>query len=138
MKKRDPEKKVTTTVLNTKICEVDKEIPDNSSSVTTLVLNTIISKSENKIPDQAKYITDLEFKTLTTENFPARLKQANLVNKNNFDNKLLSFKRKTTSNKTKYVEVQRKLNSLITENYNFFLGRMYLKVMMGFKTRLII
>ena len=129
---------MTTTVLNTKICEVEKEIPDNSSSVTTIVLNTIISKFENKIPGQAKYVTDIEFKTLTAENFPARLKQANLVNKNNFDNKLLSFKRKVTSNKTKYVEVQGKLNSLITKYYNFFLGRMYLKVMMDLKTRLII
>ena len=32
---------------------------------------------------------------------------------------------KITSNKTEYLEVQKKLNSLITNDYNFFLGRMY-------------
>ena len=35
-----------------------------------------------------------------------KLKQANLVRKTDFDNKLISFNRKITSNKTKYLEVQ--------------------------------
>ena len=30
-----------------------------------------------------------------------------------------------TSNKTKHLEVQKKLNSLITKDYSFFLGRSY-------------
>ena len=30
-----------------------------------------------------------------------------------------------TSNKTKHLEVQKKLNSLITKDYSFFLGRIY-------------
>ena len=30
-----------------------------------------------------------------------------------------------TSNKAKHLEVQKKLNSLMTKNYNFFLGRIY-------------
>ena len=30
-----------------------------------------------------------------------------------------------TSNKTKYLEVLKKLNSLTTKGYNFFLGKMY-------------
>ena len=30
-----------------------------------------------------------------------------------------------TSNKTRYLEVQKKLNSRITKDYNFFLGRIY-------------
>ena len=55
----------------------------------------------------------------------ARLKQANLVNKTDFDNKLISFNRKITSNKTKYLEVLKKLNSLTTKYYNYFSGRMY-------------
>ena len=33
--------------------------------------------------------------------------------------------RNITSIKTKYLEVQKKLNSLITKDYNFFLGRIY-------------
>ena len=34
---------------------------------------------------------------LTGENFAAKLKQANLVSKTHFDNKLISFNRKITS-----------------------------------------
>ena len=37
------------------------------------------------------------------------------MSKTNFDNKLISFNRKITSNKTKII---------ITKDYNFFLGRM--------------
>ena len=48
--------------------------------MTRTVLNTKISEVENKILDHAKYITTQEFNKSTTENFPARLKQANLVN----------------------------------------------------------
>ena len=47
------------------------------------------------------------------------------MSKTDFDKKLANFNRKITSNKTKYSEVQKKLNSLITNDYNFFLGRMY-------------
>ena len=42
-----------------------------------------------------------------------------------FDNKLISFNRKVSSNKTKYLELQKKLNSLTTKDYNFFVGRIY-------------
>ena len=37
---------------------------------------------------QDKYLTTQEFNKLTSENFAARLKQANLVNKTDFNNKL--------------------------------------------------
>ena len=47
------------------------------------------------------------------------------MNKTDFDNKLISFNRKITSNITKYLEIQKKLNSLRTKDYNFFLGRIY-------------
>ena len=58
------------------------------------------------------------FNKLTAESFAARLKQANLVSKTDFDNKL------TSSNITKYLEAQKKLDSLTTNDYIFFLGRM--------------
>ena len=45
--------------------------------------------------------------------------------KTDFDRKLISFNRKITSNKRKYLEVQKKSNSLMTNYCNFFLGRMY-------------
>ena len=87
--------------------------------MTTTVLNTEIGEVENKIPDHAQYITTSEFNKLTAENFAAKLKKANLVNKTDFDNKLISFNRKITSSKTKYLDVQTKLNSATTKNYSF-------------------
>ena len=93
--------------------------------MTTAVLNTKISEVENKIPNHDKYVTTPEFNKLRAENFTARLKEANLVTKSDFDEKLRILNRKITSSKTKYLEVQRKLNSLITNYYNFFLGRIY-------------
>ena len=44
------------------------------------------------------------------------------MTKTDFDKKLRSFNRKIASNKTKYLEDKRKLNSVITNNYSFFLG----------------
>ena len=116
---------MTATVLNTKISEVENKIPDASNLVITTVLNTKISEFENKISNHDKYITSPDFNTLTAENFIARLKQANLLNKTGFDNKLTSFNGQITSNKTKNLEFKKKLNSLIIKDYNFFLGRIY-------------
>ena len=96
--------------------------------MTKTVLNTKIKKLrkvENKTPDHGKYITTQEFIKLTAENLATRLKQADLVSKTDFDNKLTSFNKRNTSNKTKHLKVQKKLNSLITKDYNFFLGKIY-------------
>ena len=64
---------------------------------------------------------------MTSEIFAARLKQANLVPKTEFVHKLTSFNKRITSNKTKPLEVEKKLDSLITKDYNFFLGRIYFR-----------
>ena len=93
--------------------------------MTSTVLNTKIRAVENKIPDNSKCITTQEFIKLTAENFEARLKQGNLVNKSDFDNKLTSFNRRITLNKRNYLEVQNTLNSLRRKYYSFFLGRTY-------------
>ena len=123
----------TTTVLNAKISEVEKKIPNTSSLVTTIVLNTKIIEVENKISNPDKYITTSEFNKLTVESFTAKLKQADLVGKTDFDNKITSFNKQITSNKTKLLEVQKKLISLITKDYNFFLGRTYFTSNDGFQ-----
>ena len=107
---------MNTTVLNTKVSETESKIPNTSNLVITTVLNIKISESEN---NNSKYITTQEFNKLTAENFAAKLEQADLVNKTDFDNKLTSFNRRITSNKTKHLEVQKKLSSLITKHYNF-------------------
>ena len=68
-----------------------------------------------------KYITVPEFTKLSAENFAARLKQANsasksdignLVNKTDFDNKLISFNKRSNSKKRKHVLVENELNEL--------------------------
>ena len=113
------------TVLNTKISEFENKIPNASSLVTIIVPNTNICEVENKITDNSKYITTQEFNKLTAENFAARLQKVDSVNKTGFDNKLASFNRQITWNKTKHLEFQKKLNILITKGYKFFLGRIY-------------
>ena len=94
---RDVEKKstrrcvsVTTTVLNTKVSEVE----DTSSLVATTVPNTKIGEVRDKIPNHDAYITTQEFNKLRAENFKERLKQADLVSKNDFDKKIISFNKK--------------------------------------------
>ena len=78
---------VTTTVLNTKISQVENKIPDNSSLVVTTVLDSRISELGNNIFVYVKFITTKEFNQ-------SRLTQANLLSKTDFDNKLISFSRK--------------------------------------------
>ena len=61
---------------------------------------------------------------ITAEKFAARLKQADLVKKKtDFDNKLTRFNKPIISYETQYLEIQKKLNSLMTKDYNFFLVR---------------
>ena len=65
---------------------------------------------EKKITDhnQDKYITTPEFNKLTAEKFAARLAQANLVTKIDFDDKLKTLNKKINSNKTKHLIVENK------------------------------
>ena len=66
-------------------------MPSTSGLVTTTYVNTKISEIENKIPDNSKNITTQEFNKLTAESFAARLNQADLVNKTDFDKKTNMF-----------------------------------------------
>ena len=79
--------------------------------MTKVVQNTNASEVDDKISNSSKCITTKRFSKLIAGNFAARLKQTDLVNKTDFDNKLTRFKRQITSNKTKHTEVQKKLNS---------------------------
>ena len=83
-----------------------KKVPHTSGLVTTTILNTKIIEADNKILDDAKYITTQQFNKLTAKYFAARLKEPDLVNKTDFDNKLTSFNKQNPSNKTKHLEVQ--------------------------------
>ena len=78
--------------------------------------NTKIEEIEKKRPNHDKYVTTQELNKLTGDNFTDRLKQAYLVSKNyianfikktNFNNKLKSFNKKVTLNKTRHLEVKK-------------------------------
>ena len=92
---------------NTKITEIESKIPDVCSLVTKTALNTVenqildisslvektdyntkITEIEKKLTNHNhdKYITTPEFNTLAADVFNARLAQANLVTKTDFDN----------------------------------------------------
>ena len=77
---------VTTTVLNTKLSEVENKIQHTSSSLTTTVLIAKIGKVENKFHNHNAHITTKKYNKLTAEDFK---EQADLISKNDFDNKLL-------------------------------------------------
>ena len=80
---------------------------------------------EKKITDHShdKYITTPEFNKLTAENFAARLAQANLVTKTDFDNKLSSLNKKITSKKTKHLIVEIELKKLETFYSTYFCAK---------------
>ena len=75
--------------------------------MTTTILNTKIEEVENKVLGHPKYTTT-EFITLTTENFAARLKLANLLRKTDFDNKQISFDRKIFRSSKKIKQNKKK------------------------------
>ena len=114
--------------LEKKIGDNDKKMPDTSDLLSTTVLYTKINKVENKISNTSSSVTiknlikksvkltikflimltTQEFNKLKSENFASRLKQANLVTKTDFDDKLTSSNRKITSNKKKkHLEIQK-------------------------------
>ena len=84
-----------------------------------------ITEIENKLTDHNndKYITTPEFNTLAADVFNARLAQANLVTKTDFDAKLSSLNRKITSNKTKHLLVENELKKLKTFDSSYFTGK---------------
>ena len=55
--------------------------------------------------------------------FNARLAQANLIPKTDFDAKLSSLKRKVTANKTKHLLVENELKKLETFDSSYFIGK---------------
>ena len=81
---------ITGLATNSALAAVENKIPNVSNLVKKTDYNTKISNIEKKITDHShdKYITTAEFNRLTTENFKARLAQANLITKTNLDTEL--------------------------------------------------
>ena len=89
--------------------------------------DTKISELEKKVTDHNhdKYITTPEFNTLAADVFNARLTQANLITKTDFDAELSNFNRKITSNKSKHLLVEIELNKLKTFDSRYFRDNNY-------------
>ena len=112
---------------NSKITEIESKIPTISGLATNAPLTTVGNKIakirklvkktnqntksaglEKKLGDHDhdKYIATPEFTNLATRFFTARLAQANLATKTDFDNKLKSPNQKNNSNQTKHLVVE--------------------------------
>ena len=78
---------------------VQNKIPNISSVVKKTEYDTKITEIEMKLTDHNhdKYITTPEFNNLASDVFNARLAQANLMTKTDFDAKMSSLNRKITT-----------------------------------------
>ena len=72
-----------------------------------------------------KYITTPEFNNVAAGVFTARLAQANLVTKKDFDTKLKSLDKKINSNKTKHLLVENEFKKLEKFDAAYFRGKNY-------------
>ena len=82
----------------TALTTVENKSPDVSSLAKKTNYDTNISELEKKLTDHNhdKYITTPEFNTLAASVFNARLAQANLITKTDFDTILSILSRKIT------------------------------------------
>ena len=144
--------------LNAKITEIEDKIPSitglaTNSALTTVEIkisnvsslikktdyNTKISDIEKKITDHNhdKYITTPEFNRLATENFKARLANADLITKANFDTKLKRHSDRVISNKSKHLPVDNELKQLKRFDLSYFKGKNYFEGNNGAKNSLV-
>ena len=135
---------VKKTNYNTKITVLENKMPDISSLATKTTLTAIENKTPSvnnlvkktdyntKITDTGiklnnhnhdKYIDTSGFNKLPADVFNARLAQANLITKADFDAKLSSLNRKITQNKSKHLLVENELNKLKTFDSGYFIGK---------------
>ena len=95
------------------------------------IYDTKITEIENKLnnPNHDEHIDTQEFNKLITNVFNARLAQANLITKTEFDSRLPGLNRKNTANKSKYLLVENELNNLKTFGSSYLLARVIMKKM---------
>ena len=117
---------VTTSTLTA----VENKIPIVGNSVKKTSYDTKNSELEKKPTDHNhdKYITTPEFNKLRAENFAARLAQANLITKTDFDEKMSSLNRKITLNKTRLLLIENELEELKTFRLGYFIGKSYFDI----------
>ena len=98
------------------LAAVENKIPSVSTLAKETDYDTKVSELEKKLTfhKHDKYITTTEFNKLTAEISAARLTQANLIAKIDFDIKLSILNRKITSNKTRHLLIKNELKILKT------------------------
>ena len=87
--------------------------------------NTKITEIDNKLNNHNhdKYIDTQVLNTLAVNVFNARIAQASLITKTDFDAKLSSLNRKITANKSKHLLVENESNKLKTFDSSYFIGK---------------
>ena len=103
---------------------VENKIPDVRSLVKKRNYDTKIGEIQKKLTDHNhdKYVTTPEVNTLTADVSNARLIEANIITKTDFDATLSSLNRKITSNKSKHLLVENELKKLKTFDSSYFIG----------------
>ena len=116
---------ISNLATKTALTVAENKIPSISNLVNKPNCNTKITEIENKLNNHNhdKYITTPELNTLAADVFNARLAQANLITKTDFDAKLSSLNRKITQNKSKHLLVENELNKLKTFDSSYFIGK---------------
>ena len=135
------------TNYDAKIVDTEGKIPD----VSTLAIKTTLTTVENKIPSVSslakktdyntkateidqfqfqlnnhnhdKYISTPEFNTLATDVFNARLSQANLVTKTNFENTVSTLHSKDAKNKTRNKSIENEFKKIKTFDLGYCIAR---------------
>ena len=104
------------TDYNTKLLKLKRNL---------LVIIIKTTEIEKKLTDHNhdKYITTPEFNTLAADVFNARLAQANLVTKTDFDNSVSCLDSKIDTNKTKNESIENKFKKLKTFDSSYFRGK---------------
>ena len=114
---------------NAALTVVENKIPNISSLVKKRDYNTKITEIENKLTghNDDKYNATEEFNTLAAGVFNARLSQANLITKTDFDAKLSSLNQKISANKSKHLIVQIELKELKTFDSSYFIVKCHFR-----------
>ena len=104
---------------------VENEIPNVKNLVNKTDYNIKVTEIENKVNNHNhdKYIATREFNKLAVDVFNARLAQASLITKTEFDSKLSSLNKNITANKAKYLLIENELNRLKTFDSSYFIGK---------------
>ena len=110
---------ISNLATKTALTIVENKISSISGLVKKTDCNTKITDIENKLNNHNhhKYVATSEFNTSAADVFNARLAQANLIAKTNFDANLSSLNSKITANKTKHF--------LNDNDLSFYHGKQY-------------